>query len=56
MQMHNQPMCYIIHGHGTGVLKNAIRTFLAKSPLISTTRPGQYYEGGDGATLAWLKH
>ncbi len=55
MQLHNQPMCYIIHGHGTGVLKNAIRNFLSKSPLISTTRPGQYYEGGDGATLAWLK-
>ena len=55
MQMHNHPMCYIIHGHGTGVLKNTIRAFLAKSPLILTTRPGQYYEGGDGATLAWLK-
>ncbi len=55
MRMHEQPMCYIIHGHGTGVLKSAIRKYLTASPLILTTRPGQYYEGGDGATLAWLK-
>ena len=55
MRMHEQPMCYIIHGHGTGILKAAIRKYLTSSPLIKATRPGQYYEGGDGATLAWLK-
>lgn len=55
MQIREQKMCYIIHGHGTGVLKFCIRKFLSNSPLVSAMRPGQYYEGGDGVTLAWLK-
>ncbi|MBQ9396507.1 MAG: Smr/MutS family protein [Proteobacteria bacterium] len=56
MQVQEQPMCYIIHGHGTGVLKNCIRQYLSRSPRILATRPGQYYEGGDGVTLAWIKN
>ena len=55
MRVREQAMCYIIHGHGTGVLKNCVRQYLSRSPLIQTTRPGQYYEGGDGVTLAWIK-
>ena len=55
MHIREQAMCYIIHGHGTGVLKSCIRQYLAKSPLVVATRPGQYYEGGDGVTLAWLR-
>jgi len=55
MQVREQSMCYIIHGHGTGVLRNCIRQYLSRSPLVLTTRPGQYYEGGDGVTLAWIK-
>lgn len=56
MQVQEQPMCYIIHGHGTGILKTCVRQYLSRSPIVLTTRPGQYYEGGDGVTLAWIKN
>ncbi len=55
MRINEEAMCYIIHGHGTGVLKTCIRQYLSRSPLVLATRPGQYYEGGDGVTLAWIK-
>jgi len=56
MRIQDQPMAYIIHGHGTGILKNQVRQFLNRANNIKTSRPGQYYEGGDGVTLAWLRN
>ncbi len=44
----------IIHGHGTGKLKAAIRQFLAQSAYVRAFRPGSSEEGGDGVTLAEL--
>ena len=44
----------IIHGHGTGKLKAAIRQFLAQSAYVTTFRPGAREEGGDGVTIAEL--
>jgi DNA mismatch repair protein MutS2 len=45
----------VIHGHGTGVLKAAVRSFLPKSPYVSSCWPGSREEGGDGVTLARLR-
>lgn len=45
----------IIHGHGTGALKQAIRDFLASSPYIRMYRPGESHEGGDGVTVVALR-
>lgn len=45
----------IIHGHGTGALKQAIRDFLAASPYIRMYRPGESHEGGDGVTVVALR-
>ncbi len=42
---------YIIHGHGTGVLKKEVRTQLAATPYNLSYRPGEKGEGGDGATV-----
>ena len=41
----------IIHGHGTGALKSAVRDFLADSPYVAKFRPGEDNEGGDGVSV-----
>lgn len=45
----------IIHGKGTGVLRNAVQQTLRKSKLIKSFRLGVYGEGEDGVTIAELR-
>jgi len=45
----------IIHGHGTGALKHAIRDYLDSSPYVRMYRPGASEEGGDGVTVVGLR-
>ncbi len=45
----------IVHGHGTGRLKSAVRERLADHPAVLRFRPGAAGEGGDGATVAVLE-
>ena len=45
----------IIHGHGTGKLRIAIRRYLAQSLYVASFRPGTRAEGSDGVTVADLK-
>ncbi|HLY15311.1 MAG TPA: endonuclease MutS2 [Candidatus Limnocylindrales bacterium] len=44
----------IIHGVGTGALRDAVRSAAASHPLVVSARPGDRGEGGDGATLISL--
>ena len=46
---------FIIHGHGTGALKRAVRAWLKTCPYVDAQRPGQPHEGGDGVTAVRLR-
>jgi DNA mismatch repair protein MutS2 len=44
----------IIHGMGTGALRDAVRAEASSHPLVRSLRPGERGEGGDGATIVEL--
>ena len=45
----------IVHGKGTGILRNNITDFLKKHKLVKSFSFGKLNEGGDGATVVKLK-
>jgi DNA mismatch repair protein MutS2 len=45
----------VIHGKGSGTVRQAVRRHLAHHPLVKTFRPGEYGEGGAGVTIVELK-
>ncbi len=45
----------IVHGHGTGKLKSAVRKLLEECSYPITFRPGKREEGGDGVTWVELQ-
>ena len=44
----------VVHGMGTGALRDAVREAVATHPLVRSARPGERGEGGDGATIVNL--
>lgn len=45
----------IVHGHGSGRLRDALRERLRKHPAVVAARPGAPNEGGNGATVVTLR-
>jgi len=46
---------FVVHGHGTGALRQAIRSHLQSHKAIERFRSGEQNEGGDGVTVAFLR-
>ena len=44
----------VIHGKGTGTLRQAVRRQLTGHPLVKSYRPGDYGEGEAGVTIVEL--
>ncbi len=53
--LYNLSPVYIIHGHGTGILKQAVRDFAKTSPYVAKFRVGEPSEGGDGVIVIDVK-
>lgn len=53
--MSNLHTLYIIHGKGTGALRNGIHQHLKRHPHVSYFRLGVYGEGENGVTVVELK-
>ncbi|MBX3184184.1 MAG: Smr/MutS family protein [Polyangiaceae bacterium] len=49
-----EPVGFVLHGHGTGAMKEAVREHLSAAPYVSKARPASREEGGDAYTVLWL--
>jgi DNA mismatch repair protein MutS2 len=45
---------YVLHGHGTGAMKSAVRDHLRAHPTVMSSRAAERDEGGDAFTVFWL--
>ena len=48
------PFVRIIHGKGTGVLRQIIRDNLVSNPMVASHESGGPSDGGEGATIVKL--
>jgi DNA mismatch repair protein MutS2 len=46
---------YVLHGHGTGALKAAVREHLAASRYVARAEAADAADGGDAFTVFWLR-
>jgi DNA mismatch repair protein MutS2 len=52
----SEPVGFVLHGVGSGALRDAIRAHLAQpSPYVARSRPGRPEEGGDRVTIVWVR-
>lgn len=53
--LEGREVVFVLHGHGTGAMKSAIRKTLAKSPYVSASSPAPEDQGGDALTVSKLR-
>jgi DNA mismatch repair protein MutS2 len=46
---------FVLHGHGTGALKSAVRSHLQASSYVEHSEPADADSGGDAFTVFWLR-
>ncbi|MBM75041.1 MAG: hypothetical protein CMK59_06555 [Proteobacteria bacterium] len=49
------PTVFVLHGHGTGALKKAVRQWLKSCSYVRDWRPAEQHEGGDAWTVVELQ-
>jgi DNA mismatch repair protein MutS2 len=49
-----RPLVFLLHGHGSGALREAVRRELARSPSVARFRAADPSHGGDAVTIVWL--
>jgi DNA mismatch repair protein MutS2 len=54
-QLGGLPVVRIIHGKGTGALRQAVRKWLSERSDVVSHRLGETWEGGTGVTVARLE-
>jgi DNA mismatch repair protein MutS2 len=50
----SMPFVRVIHGKGTGVLRQIIRDYLRGNPMVQSYQPAGPADGGEGATIVKL--
>ena len=48
------PQITVVHGHGSGAVRNVVHEVLNASPYVKDYRYGDRHEGGEGATIVTL--
>ncbi len=49
-----EPAGFVLHGHGTGALKSAVRRHLESSRYVARSRAADAEDGGDAFTVLWI--
>jgi DNA mismatch repair protein MutS2 len=50
----SQPVVFLVHGYGTGALREAVREELGRSRYVARFRAAPPDKGGEGVTVVWL--
>jgi DNA mismatch repair protein MutS2 len=51
----NHGPIWIIHGHGTGKLKQGVHEYLKQHHRVAKFEPAEKYDGGSGVTVVYPK-